>query len=64
MKRSNYNFIKASTDTGKACEDDDDEYIPNVPSNSQILEYEDFTKIWKLLPDYVKIRVPELIYCT
>jgi hypothetical protein len=64
LKRSNYNFSKASTDTGKPSGDDDDEYVPNVPTNSKILDYDDFARIWKLLPDYVKIRVPELIFCT
>lgn len=63
LKRSNYDFVKASTET-KAQEEDDDVYVPNVPTNSQMLAYEDFAKIWKMLPDYVKIRVPELIYCT
>jgi hypothetical protein len=64
LKRGNYNFSKASTDTGKPSGDDEEDYMPNVPTNSKILEYEDFAKIWKMLPDYVKIRVPELIFCT
>jgi hypothetical protein len=37
LKRSNYNFSKASTDTGKVLGDDDDEYVPNVPTTSKIL---------------------------
>jgi hypothetical protein len=36
--------------------------MPNCPLNSTIVLYEEFASIWKMLPDYVKIRVPELLY--
>jgi hypothetical protein len=41
--------------------DDFHDYVPNVPP-STIVSYEEFGKIWKMLPDYVRIRVPRLLY--
>lgn len=31
--------------------------------NSTILKFDEFAKMWHFLPDYVKIRIPELLYC-
>ena len=39
------------------------DYVPNVP-NSTIVTYEEFASIWKMLPDYVRIRVPNLLYAS
>jgi hypothetical protein len=27
------------------------------------LKYEEFAKVWHFMPDYVKIRIPEMVYC-
>jgi hypothetical protein len=34
-----------------------------MTSKSTILSFEEFAKVWSMLPDYVKIRIPELLYC-
>jgi len=66
LKRSNYNFKKATgttfTDTKGSSAIGSSEfhdYIPNCPLNSTIVLYEQFAMVWRMLPDYVKIRVPE-----
>ena len=40
------------------------EYMPNCALNSSIVQYEEFARIWKMMPDYVKIRIPELLYAS
>lgn len=40
------------------------QYMPNVALNSTIVTFEEFAKIWRMMPDYVKIRVPELLYAS
>lgn len=65
LKRSNYDFKKAANnafDPNSGIGGSDYEYIPNVPLNSTIAEYNDFAMIWKMIPDYAKIRVPSLIF--
>jgi hypothetical protein len=62
LKRSNYDFKKAKAENLDGLGGSEYEYIPNVPLNSNIAVYEDFAAIWKMLPDYAKIRVPELIF--
>ena len=42
--------------------DDFHDYVPNMSFTSSIVVYEEFSMIWRMLPDYVKIRVPELLY--
>lgn len=37
-------------------------YIPNQGSKSTIVSYEQFSKIWMMLPEHVRIRNAELIY--
>lgn len=63
LKRSNYNFKKAGAGNLEIGNSEFNDYFPNCPLNSQIVLFEDFTQVWRMLPDYVKIRVPELIYC-
>lgn len=36
--------------------------MPNCPLNSEIVKFEELAKIWSFLPDYVKIRIPELVF--
>lgn len=67
LKRSNYDYSKANIDKFKdphsqigASELSD--YMPNCPMNSTILKFDEFVKLWSFLPDYVKIRIPELVY--
>ena len=38
--------------------------MPNITLKSEIVQYDDFAKIWRMMPDYVKIRVPELLYAS
>ena len=70
MKRSNYDFKKATPNTfidpknGTPIGSSDfHDYIPNCPLSSTIVLYEEFAMVWRMLPDYVKIRVPELLFC-
>ena len=44
-------------DPNSSIGDDFHDYVPNVPK-SEIVSYEDFAQIWKMLPDYVRIRMP------
>lgn len=37
-------------------------YQPNEPLNSQIVNYELYVKFWQFLPDFLRIRSPELIF--
>ncbi|TNV70582.1 hypothetical protein FGO68_gene8104 [Halteria grandinella] len=37
-------------------------YIPNQGTKSTIVSYEQFSKIWMMLPEHVRIRNAELIY--
>lgn len=71
LNRKKYDFKKSTTDklmdpkTGQSTintDDDFTDYVPNCPVNSAIINYEEFGRIWKFMPDYVKIRVPEIIY--
>lgn len=66
LKRKNYDYKKATADIdiNSGVGDDFHDYVPNVPK-SEIVSYEDFGQIWKMLPDYVRIRMPQLLYaCT
>lgn len=66
LKRKNYDYKKATSefDPNSGVGDDFHDYIPNVPP-STIVSYEQFGTIWHMLPDYVKIRMPTLLYaCT
>lgn len=68
LKRSNYDFKKANIEkyqdpNSQIGSSDFTDYVPNCPLNSQILKFEDFAKMWQFLPDYVRIRIPELLYC-
>ncbi len=37
-------------------------YIPNSGSKSTIVTYEQYSKIWMMLPEHVRIRNAELVY--
>lgn len=64
LKRSNYDFKKAKADgiDPNAGGADFADYMPNVSLNSNIVQFEEFAQIWRMLPDYVKIRVPSLFF--
>jgi hypothetical protein len=67
LKRSNYDFKKANIDKFKdpniqIGDSELSDYMPNCPMNSSILKFEEFVRMWHFLPDYVKIRIPELVY--
>jgi hypothetical protein len=63
LKRSKYDFKKAATDAFDASAGGDEfEYIPNVPMTSEIVTYDEFAQVWRMLPEYAKIRVPELTF--
>jgi hypothetical protein len=69
LKRKNYDFKKATIDTFKdpksqIGESEMSDYMPNCPMNSTILKFDEFVKMWSFLPDYVKIRIPEMVYNT
>jgi len=70
LKRKNYDFKKANIDTfskdpnTQIGQSELSDYMPNCPMNSAILKFDEFVKMWGFLPDYVKIRIPELIYQT
>ena len=40
------------------------EYVPIGGSKSTIVSYEELAKIWGMLPQFVKVRKPELLYST
>ena len=66
LKRTNYDFTKANDKIDPNSNIGNSEftdYVPNCPLNSQIVKFEELAKIWNFLPDYVKIRIPEQIYC-
>jgi hypothetical protein len=69
LKRSNYDFKKANIEKfidpnnpsslgGDFCD-----YVPNLPSKSSIVSFDEFSKIWVMLPEWVRIRIPEMVYC-
>jgi len=63
LKRTNYNFGAARADGfDLKSHDDFADYLPSVSLNSSILNFEEFAQVWKTMPAYVKIRVPELFY--
>lgn len=64
LKRSNYDFKKAKAEgiDPNAGGSDFADYMPNVPLNSTIINFEELASIWRMMPDYVKIRVPELFF--
>lgn len=64
LKRSNYDFKRAKADgiDPNAGGDDFTDYMPTMALNSTIVTYEEFATIWRMMPDYVKIRVPELLF--
>ena len=70
LKRSKYDFKKATAQTFKDPKAQQEattellDYMPNVKLNSNIVQYDEFAKIWQMMPDYVKIRVPELLYAS
>ena len=59
LKRKNYDYKKATADVdlNSGVGDDFHDYVQNAPK-SEIVSYEDFGQIWKMLPDYVRIRMP------
>lgn len=42
---------------------DFNDYMPNFKDKSMIVSYGEFSTIWKMLPGYVKIRIPQLVFC-
>jgi hypothetical protein len=62
LKRHHYDYKKAITTIEESAGGNEfHDYVPNVPKSS-IVKYEEFAEIWKMFPDYVRIRVPELLY--
>ena len=68
LKRKNYDFKKANIEAltkdpnSQIGESELSDYMPNCPMNSEILKFDEFVKMWGFLPDYVKIRIPELVF--
>lgn len=46
----------------KIAADDYASYTPNIGVKSTIVSYEQFSRIWMMLPEHVRIRNPELLY--
>ena len=67
-KNSTHNFdgakVKKSSQTKSSVSDDILEFVPKGYEKSTILNFEQFSRVWSMLPDYVKIRNPNLIYST
>ena len=38
------------------------DYLPNAPLNSTLIDYELFAAFWMLVPNYVKIRIPQIVF--
>ena len=38
------------------------DYLPTKPIKSEIIDYRQLAEFWSLLPDYCRIRVPDLIF--
>jgi len=38
--------------------------LPSGCKTSTILSYEEFSHVWAMLPEYVRIRNPQLLYNT
>jgi hypothetical protein len=38
------------------------DYLPHTAIKSDILTYEEFSILWMKFPEYVKIRIPQLIF--
>ena len=34
------------------------DYLPTKPLNSVLINYEQFAQFWKMVPSYVRIRIP------
>jgi len=64
LKRSKYDFKKATGDSFDPTQagGEEYEYIPNVPLTSEIVGYDEFAMVWRMMPEYAKIRVPELLF--
>jgi hypothetical protein len=65
IKSCSYNFKKASAEKFEKLGIDEDFYtlVPTMKTKSTIVTLEEFAKIWAMLPDFVKIRTPELVFC-
>jgi hypothetical protein len=64
LKRSNYDFHKAKGEgiDPNAGGSDFNDYMPSINLGSAIVQFEEFATIWRMMPDYVKIRVPQLLF--
>lgn len=59
LKKGDDGKIDASSKIGDS---EFTDYVPNCPLNSSIVKFEELAQIWGFLPDYVKIRIPELVF--
>jgi hypothetical protein len=38
------------------------DYLPNAPLNSSIIEYYTYACFWMIVPPYIRIRIPQLVF--
>jgi len=53
------------SDLQKKISNEDDnivDYLPNAPLKSNLINYEQFAEFWKMVPSYVRIRIPQFVF--
>lgn len=38
------------------------DYLPSAPLKSGLISYEEYANFWMLMPPYIRIRIPQLIF--
>ena len=38
------------------------DYLPNAPLRSSIIDYTTYAHFWMLVPSYIRIRIPQLVF--
>ena len=38
------------------------DYLPNAPLRSSIINYELYAHFWMMVPPYIRIRIPKLVF--
>ena len=38
------------------------DYLPNAPLQSKLINYEQYAQFWRMVPSYVRIRIPQHIF--
>ena len=38
------------------------DYLPNAPLRSTIIDYQEYAHFWMMVPTYIRIRLPQLVF--